>query len=148
MPNFASAGYTQSDVQNNGAWNKQFKISYVSDYSKDVEEGIIFKQSIEPGKTVDEGSEILLTVSKGVKTQQVPDVGGLTLEEAKRELEKLGFKVSSVEIYNEGGFPPNTVRENYGITPAPNEQVAVGEEIILQVYGQVQETTSAPTTEE
>lgn len=147
VPDFASAGYTQSDVQNNGAWNKQFKISYVSDYSKDVEEGIIFKQSIEPGKTVDEGSEILLTVSKGVKTQQVPDVGGLTLEEAKRELEKLGFKVSSVEIYNEGGFQPNTVRENYGITPAPNEQVAVGEEIILQVYGEVHEPATSANTD-
>lgn len=147
VPDFISAGYTQSDIENNGAWNKQFKISYVSDYSKDADEGVVFKQSVNAGETVDEGTEIVLTVSKGVKTEQVPNVGGLSFEEAKRELEKLGFKVSSVEVYNEGGYAPNTVKENYGMAPAAGESVAVGEEIILQVYGEVV-TTTQPATQE
>ena len=147
VPDFISAGYTQSDIENNGAWNKQFKISYVSDYSKDADEGVVFKQSVNAGETVDEGTEIVLTVSKGVKTEQIPNVGGLSFEEAKRELEKLGFKVSSVEVYNEGGYAPNTVKENYGMAPAAGESVAVGEEIILQVYGEVV-TTTQPATQE
>lgn len=143
VPDFISAGYTQSDIENNGAWNEQFKISFISDYSKDVEEGIVFKQSVNAGETVDEGTEIVLTVSKGVKTEQVPNVGGMSLEEAKRELEKLGFTVSTVEIYNDGGNAPNTVKENYGMAPAAGESVAVGEEIILQVYGEVVTTTQS-----
>lgn len=146
VPDFASAGYTQSDIQNNGAWNKQFKISYVADYSKDADEGIVFKQSVNAGETVEEGTEIVLTVSKGIKTEQLPDVGGLSLEEAKRELEKLGFTVSTVEIYNDGGHEKDTVKSNYGMAPAAGESVAVGEEIILQVYGEVVTTTQPDTT--
>ena len=32
VPDFVSAGYTQSDIENNGAWNKQFKLTFVSKY--------------------------------------------------------------------------------------------------------------------
>ncbi len=148
VPDFVSAGYTQSDIENNGAWNEQFKISFVADYSKDVEEGIVFKQSVEAGQTVDKGTEILLTVSKGVKTAQLPDVGGLSLEEATKKLEDLGFKVSTVEVYNDGGQTPNTVKPNYGMAPAAGEETAVGEEVILQVYGETVSTTQPDTTEE
>lgn len=146
VPNFANNGYTQSDIENNGAWNQQFKFTFNADYSTDVEEGIIFKQNIEPGETVSEGTEIVLTVSKGIQTQEVPDVGNLTVEDATKDLEALGFKVSTVEIYNDGSHTPNTVKSTNGIAPAAGTVVAIGEEVILQVYGEVQ-TTTAPATE-
>ncbi len=146
VPNFANNGYTQSDIENNGAWNQQFKFTFNADYSTDVEEGIIFKQNIEPGETVSEGTEIVLTVSKGIQTQEVPDVGNLTVEDATKDLEALGFKVSTVEIYNDGSHTPNTVKSTNGIAPAAGTVVAIGEEVILQVYGEVQ-TTTAPSTE-
>ncbi len=146
VPNFANNGYTQSDIENNGAWNQQFKFTFNADYSTDVEEGIIFKQNIEPGETVSEGTEIVLTVSKGIQTQEIPDVGNLTVEDATKDLEALGFKVSTVEIYNDGSHTPNTVKSTNGIAPAAGTVVAVGEEVILQVYGEVQ-TTTAPATE-
>ena len=148
VPDFTTAGYTQSDIENHGTWNKQFKISFVAEYSKDADEGIVFKQSVAAGETVDEGTEILLTVSKGVKTEQLPDVGGLSLDEAKKKLEGLGFTVSTVEIYNDGGHTENTVKANYGMAPAAGETVAVGEEIILQVYGEIVTTTQPSTTED
>lgn len=138
VPNFVNTGYTKSDVENNGAWNQQFTITFTADYSTDVEEGVIFKQSIAAGETVDSGTEIVLTVSKGIQTVQVPDVSGKTLDEATQELEALGLKVSSVEVYNDGGNIPNTVKSVYGTAPAAGETVAVGEEIILQIYGEVQ----------
>lgn len=141
VPNFANNGYTQSDIENNGAWNEQFTITFDSDYSTDVEEGLIFKQSIAAGETVDAGTEIVLTVSKGIQTETVPDVGSLSLDVATQQLEALGFKVSSVEVYNDGSHTPNTVKASYGIAPAAGEVAAVGEEIILQVYGEVQITT-------
>lgn len=146
VPDFTSQGYTQSDIQNNGTWNKQFKITFNSDYSKDVEEGIVFKQSIQQGETVDEGTEIILTVSKGVKTEIIPDVGGLTEKEARETLEKLGFTVTTVEIYNDDNHTEGTVKASYGVAPSVGEEVAVGEEVIIQVYGEVV-TTTEPSTE-
>ena len=147
VPNFVSAGYTQSDIENNAAWNKQFTITYKTEYSEDVEEGIIFEQSIEAGKEVDEKTAIVLTVSMGVQTEDVPDVGGMTLEEATKTLTDLGFKVSTVEIYNDGGNRPGTVKSNHGMAPKANSTVPVGEEIILQVYGEEVTTTQPETTE-
>ncbi|MBR3149338.1 MAG: PASTA domain-containing protein [Eubacterium sp.] len=146
VPNFVGTGYTKSDIENNGAWNQQFTITFEADYSTDVEEGIIFKQSVAAGETVDAGSEIILTVSKGIQTVQVPDLGGKTLEDATKELEGLGLKVSSVEVYNDGGHTPNTVKSAYGTAPSTGESVAVGAEVIIQVYGEVQ-TTTQPSTE-
>lgn len=148
VPDFVSAGYTQSDVENNGVWNEQFTITFDTDYSEDVEEGIIFKQSVEAGETVDQGTQIVLTVSRGIQTEVLPDVGGMTLEEAKKELEELGFTVSTVEIYNDGGHAKDTVKSSYGMAPAAGEEVAVGEEVILQVYGEVITTTQPSTTQE
>ena len=142
VPDFVSAGYTQSDIENNGAWNKQFKLTFVSKYSTDVEEGIVFEQSVEPGKKVDEQTEIQLTVSKGVQTESVPNVAGQSLDDAKKALEDKGFKVSTVEIYNDGSHEADTVKESYASAPAAGETVAVGEEIVLQVYGEVQSTTA------
>ncbi|MBR2278082.1 MAG: PASTA domain-containing protein [Eubacterium sp.] len=146
VPNFVGTGYTKRDVENNGAWNQQFTITFEYDYSTDVEKDVVFKQSIAAGEKVESGTEIILTVSKGIQTVEVPDVGNKTLEEATKELEALGFKVSSVEVYNDGGHSPNTVKSSFGSAPAAGETVAVGEEIILQIYGEVQ--TTQPTTTE
>lgn len=147
VPNFIGAGYTQSDIQNNGPWNDQFKISFKEEYSKDAEKGIVFKQSVNAGETVEQGTQIVLTVSKGVETVQVPNVGGLKLDDAKKQLEALGFKVSVVEVYNDLGYPENTVKQNNGMAPAAGETVAKGEEVIIQVYG-AEVTTTEPTTQE
>lgn len=146
VPNFVSSGYTQQDIQNNGAWNKQFKFTFQGEYSADAEEGIIFKQSVEPGKTVDEGTEIVLTVSKGIQTEKVPNVGSLPLEEAQKQLEALGFKVTTVEVYNDGSHTKNVVKSVSGSAPEAGSVAAVGDEIVLQVYGEPQ-TTTKPTTE-
>lgn len=146
VPNFVNVGYTQSDIEKNAAWNEQFTLKFIAEYSMDVEAGQIFAQSIEAGETVEAGTEIILTVSKGIQTETVPDVSGKTFDEAKAELEKLGFKVSSVEVYNDENHTPKTVKDTYGMAPAAGSQVAVGEEIILQVYGDVVTTTTTTTT--
>ena len=147
VPDFISAGYTKKDVENNGAWNQQFTITFQYDYSTDVKKDVIFKQSVAAGEKVESGTEVILTVSKGIQTVEVPDVSEKTLEEATKELESLGFKVSSVEVYNDGGHSPNTVASAFGSAPAAGEVVAVGEEVIIKVYGEVQ-TTQPSTTED
>lgn len=144
VPDFTAAGYTQSDIQNNATWNKQFKISFLAEYSTEADEGIIFKQSVTAGEEVDEGTEIVLTVSKGVETVEVPDVGGLSIDEATKLLEAQGFKVTTVEVYNDEGHKAGTVKASYGMAPKAGSTVAKGEEIILQVYGDEVTTTTAP----
>lgn len=147
VPNFSGVGYTQSDIENNGAWNEQFKFTFQGEYSADTEEGIIFKQSVAAGETVDQGSEIILTVSKGIQTQTVPDVRGLVLDEATKQLEDLGFKVSTVEVYNDGTHIANTVKNTDASAPAAGTLAAVGEEVILQVYGEAEPTTTPAVTD-
>lgn len=147
VPNFSGVGYTQSDIENNGAWNEQFKFTFQGEYSADTEEGIIFKQSVAAGETVDQGTEIILTVSKGIQTQTVPDVRGLVLDEATKQLEDLGFKVSTVEVYNDGTHVANTVKNTDASAPAAGTLAAVGEEVILQVYGEAEPTTAPAATD-
>lgn len=148
VPNFASGELTQSDVENTGAWNTQFKIDYTSEYSTEYEEGIIFKQSVAAGETVEAGTAITLTISKGIQTEVVPKVAGLTVSEATEALERLGFTVKTVEVYNDGSHKAGTVRSSSPSAPAEGEAVAVGEEVIIQVYGEVQTTTSAPADDD
>lgn len=143
VPDFVGSGYTKSEVEGNGAWNSQFEISYNTEYSADVEEGVIFKQSVAAGETVTADTPILLTVSMGVQTETVPDVAGLTLDEAKTQLEALGFKVNAVEVYNDGSHKANTVKKDYATAPEKGATVAVGDEIIVQYYGEVQTTQAA-----
>lgn len=145
VPNIANNGMVQSDVENEGAWNKQFNFVFQGEYSTDVEAGTIFKQSIAPGEVVEAGTEIILTVSKGIQTVQVPNVCGLDLDTAKKMLEEQGFTVSTVEVYNDGTHTANTVKSNYGMAPEEGSTVAVGSEIILQVYG---EAHTQPSTDE
>lgn len=88
VPQFVNMDYTKSYVEDNASWNSQFKITYEYEYSTDVEEGIIFKQSVAAGESVNVGTEIVLTVSKGIQTEEVIDVGGLNIDEATKNLRK------------------------------------------------------------
>ena len=143
VPDFVGSGYTKNDVEDNGAWNMQFSITYEEEYSADVAAGVIFKQSIPAGETVQAETAIVLTVSLGEQTAIVPEVAGLSIEDATKTLEELGFKVTAVEIYNDGAHKVNTVRGTYATAPKSGESVAVGEEVIVQYYGEVQTTQAA-----
>lgn len=147
VPDFSGIGYTESDIKNNGVWNSQFKITFEYAYTEDVEEGIVFRQSIAKGESVKEGTAITLTVSRGVETVNVPDVGGLMKEEAVKKLEEAGFKVSTVTVYNDGSYTEGKVKSSYGMAPSAGSTVAKGEEVIIQVYGAEVTTTTQPSTE-
>lgn len=147
VPDFSTVGYTETDIKNNGPWNEQFVIRFEYAYSPDYDAGIIFQQSVASGEQVQQGTAVVLTVSRGTRMAEVPDVGGLTSDQAKEKLEAAGFKVETVSVYNDGSYTPDTVKRNGGIAPAEGESVAYGETVVIQVYGEVETTTAAPTTE-
>lgn len=67
------------------------KVTWIE--SSEYEKGIVIKASIQEGLKVDEGAEIVLTVSAGTSTIEVPDVVGFTLNAANQSLMKKGFEV-------------------------------------------------------
>ena len=69
------------------------------------------------------------------------------LDEATKQLEDLGFKVSTVEVYNDGTHVANTVKNADASAPAAGTLAAVGEEVILQVYGEAEPTTAPAATD-
>ena len=71
----------------------------------------------------------------------------MALDEATKQLEDLGFKVSTVEVYNDGTHVANTVKNTDASAPAAGTLAAVGEEVILQVYGEAEPTTAPAATE-
>lgn len=145
VPDFSTQGYTREEIQQNAAWNSQFNLTYTEDYNSDVDEGIVFAQSIAAGQTVDQGTEIVLTVSRGTHMETLPDVGGMTEEDARSTLTKLGFTVTVVEVANDGTHTEGTVKTSYGMSPTAGTSYEVGSEVIIQVYGKA--TTASSTTE-
>lgn len=64
VKNFVNASFDES-VMDTG----NFTIKSVLEYSDTVGEGIVISQSIEPGQTVEKGTEITLVISRGKKTE-------------------------------------------------------------------------------
>jgi eukaryotic-like serine/threonine-protein kinase len=69
----------------------------VKDVESDAPKGEVTAQNPGAGATVDKGSRVTLSVSKGREQVEVPDVTGMTVDEAHTTLEDAGFKVKEVE---------------------------------------------------
>ena len=145
VPNF-TVGYTETDIKNSGSWNEQFRITFEYAFSAEHDAGIVFKQDVEAGTQVPQGSAIVLTVSRGTQMVDIPDVGGLSEEDAKKQLEDLGFKVEVMYAYNDGSHTEGEVKSNGGIAPEEGSSVPKGETVMIQVYGETETTTAPPET--
>lgn len=87
---------------------------------KSVPKGSVVSQAPANG-TLIKGETVTLTVSKGPKMVKVPSFIGKQATEAKRELEKLGFKVEVNNIL--GGFFGSVRDQNPANTEAPEGSV-------------------------
>jgi serine/threonine-protein kinase len=98
--------------------------------SDTVAEGFVISQSPEPGELVDADSPVEIVVSLGVESIEVPDLGGLTEEDARARLREVDL------------LPGRIVREandevEAGVVissdPSAGTQVAPGEPVDLVV---------------
>ncbi len=64
-------------------------------YSTDVAAGYVISQSYPVGTTVDAGSDVTILVSLGANTVSVPNLLGLSLDEARQSLSNVGLTLSS-----------------------------------------------------
>lgn len=69
--------------------------------SAEYEQGIVMESSVKAGDMVEEGTNVLLTVSAGVEGIEVPRVIGVSAAEAVASLEQKGFTVSKTEAFDQ-----------------------------------------------
>ena len=67
-------------------------------FSNDQEEGYVTAQNPEAGTMVVEGKKIVVNVSKGKREGVIPTLIGKKEEEARKELEELGFELGTVTV--------------------------------------------------
>ena len=131
VPNFV--GSYVEDITDNEAFTSEFNFTSVT-YASDPEapEGLIIRQSPEAGKSmmlVDEGIDVELVVSAGIKMEKIPDVRNADARTAQIELEALGFQVEITEDYS------TDITEGYVVSISPNvgESLATGSVVHMTV---------------
>lgn len=84
-------------------------------YSSDYAEGKVMSQNLQPDTNVNEGEELILTISLGKKPVQLSDYTGQDAEKIKAVLEKSGIKVTLKKEYStkieKGGVIQQSVKK-------------------------------------
>jgi beta-lactam-binding protein with PASTA domain/predicted Ser/Thr protein kinase len=92
-----------------------------------VPEGRVIKTSPAAGQTVDRGSDVTLYVSSGPQQVAVPDVVGLTQQEAQQTLGNAGFQFTSSEQGSDSADPGTVLSQapTAGTTVDPGSTVSL-----------------------
>ncbi len=77
------------------------KITQHEEWSEEVPQGEVIRQSPEPGASIPHNSPITLVISKGREPLTVPDLSGITYAEATTQLEELGLSIEATEEFSD-----------------------------------------------
>lgn len=131
VPSFLGENYdevfAEYDVSNGG----DFSIVQAATVEfSDEAAGTIVKQSPSSGRSVDPGSTITLTISKGPRTIELDDLSGLEERVAEIEIKKAGLTVGEAKFE-----PSDTVLQGDVIRTEPEAKsiLGEGEEVVLVV---------------
>ena len=132
IPSFV--GKDSETVTNSDAYKDTFNFHVVYAIDPNTAEGEVISQDPEAGRNVavdDDGVDVELTVSAGIKMTKMPDMTNHEAREAKLSLEQLGFVVDVQPVASD------SITEGYVVStnPAANEQVAQGATVTLSVSG-------------
>ena len=89
-------------------------------------EGEVLEQDPEEGETAEEGDKILLVVSAGARQTEVPDLEGMTLEEAEAALEEAKLKLGDTIEEENDEFEPGQIFDQ---DPPAGEEVDRNSEV-------------------
>ncbi|MBR6045292.1 MAG: Stk1 family PASTA domain-containing Ser/Thr kinase [Ruminococcus sp.] len=109
-------------------YSDKLKFSVKEEWSTDYPEGVIIDQSV-TNKTVREGFTLELTISKGPRMVEVPDLTKKTQSVAESELKSVGFVPKPRPKFSDD-IPEGMVIET---EPAAGTQYAAGAEVIVFV---------------
>jgi eukaryotic-like serine/threonine-protein kinase len=104
--------------------------------------GTVISQTPTSGTSVDKGSTVTLTISKGPDTAKVPDVTGQTQAAATAALQAAGFQVQAKQKVTRDQSQNGLVVHQ---RPAVGTQLKKGRTVVIYI-GQFQPTTTSPGT--
>ncbi len=107
----------------------ELDVEIVEDNSDDVEAGIVIEQSIEEGEEVLAGSKITIKVSLGIEQVEVPDLTGLTEEEAKAKIKEAKLEYKATYKITDSSKGKGVVEQSISAKSWVNK----GEEIIITI---------------
>lgn len=111
--------------------NLGFEVVVTTEPSPDVTEGLVIRTSPNVGSEIREGATVTLTVSAGREMVQVPDLEGLPLEEATRQLEVAGLVLNqSIREETSDDYAAGSVTEQ---NPPSGEEVSIGSTVTLTI---------------
>ena len=95
-------------------------------YDDAVPSGFITSQDPAPGASIEKGAAINLTVSKGGAVVPLPDLVGMSLDQARRALTTLGVTLRTVVEQPSGDVAPGQI---LAMTPAAGTQIQHGDAV-------------------
>ncbi|MBH0167683.1 Stk1 family PASTA domain-containing Ser/Thr kinase [Fictibacillus sp. 18YEL24] len=100
-------------------------------FDPEIEEGLVVRQDPSPGTKVKQQAIVTLFVSKGPEKENMPDVEGYNIEDAKERLKEDGFSQININYEESDSEPEGTVLEQ---SPDRDEKVTPAEtEVTLTV---------------
>ncbi|MBO8171094.1 MAG: Stk1 family PASTA domain-containing Ser/Thr kinase [Bacillaceae bacterium] len=112
--------------------NQFAEIKVEKESSETVDAGKIISQEPAPGEMVIPGeTTVVLTVSKGVDTIEMPNLIGKTEEEARATLLKYGLELAEDIQYGESYQPPGKVYWQFPYKPG--DEVSPGSEVAIKI---------------
>ncbi|WP_456156184.1 Stk1 family PASTA domain-containing Ser/Thr kinase [Veillonella sp.] len=120
----------QVSVAKNILEDKHLRVSTSEVTNTDVPAGQVISQSPGAGEKVKEQRTIHLVVSKGVGDITVPDLSGMTVEQARQRLKDLGLVVGKITQGSVDGKPENTIVAQ---SPSGDSKVSKGTTVDLVV---------------
>lgn len=73
----------------------------LQDYSRKVDQGLVMRTDPSVGTPLKRDAQVSLTISLGPEPVVVPEVGGMTIEQAQATLSAAGFRPKSVERFDD-----------------------------------------------
>lgn len=103
------------------------KVSYEESYETP---GTIIKQSPDAGTTAEKKTTVDIVISKAKSKATVPNLNGMTYDQAESALQSLGFSVGRVTEEENNGFTAGTVFKQY---PAANSEYQTGSTVDIWI---------------
>ncbi|MBW8767040.1 MAG: PASTA domain-containing protein, partial [Geodermatophilales bacterium] len=126
----ALAGHPVDEVEAQLQDSLPIKLTRGEDHSNDVEAGMVIGFDPPAGTELKRDQLVTIVVSTGRAPVAVPDVTGQTPEQAKSNLEGLGFVVKRGE---DGRSAAVDAGEVMAVDPAPGKSAAYGSTVTIQV---------------
>ena len=141
MPSLIGEQYAK--IEKDAFYSTYFHLVRLDEFSSGIPVGRIIRQSVTPGNSVERGTELVLYVSLGTEKLTVPDITGMTYDQAAAALSALHLVPEKLIKENDGKQKPDTVAE---AVPAVGAEVKEWDTVILKIWGPLETTTAAPKT--